>query len=485
MDQSLIDAEPQELWRHFDEIRKIPRCSGDEAAVAEHVRQVAARHGATSQTDGAGNVVVRVPARPGFEHAPVVILQNHLDMVGEKDGDVLHDFARDPIQLRREGEMLHACGTTLGSDNGVGIAAALAVLSSSDVVHGPLELLFTVDEETGLTGASNLDASMLQGRTLLNLDSEEHGALFIGCAGGAGTVAHLQADLHPVRAGLTPMRVTVRGACGGHSGMDIHLGRANALLLLRDALSRAASQGIELALASFSGGSKHNAIPREAEALVWTDEPERLSAVLARETEAAAARFAGIEQGIRIKAEAAEAPDQVWSPLVRDRFLSLLASLPHGVIRMSQEVPGLVETSNNVAVASFQQGVAKLVNSSRSSVNAELKRVQRGIVELLAAAGFQVEAEEGYPGWAPDLESPILRRTEKVFHDLFGTAPQRKAIHAGLECGLLGAKIPGLDMISFGPDIHSPHSPNEHVSIPSVGRFWRLVRGVLEDIARS
>ncbi|MBM4318789.1 MAG: aminoacyl-histidine dipeptidase [Deltaproteobacteria bacterium] len=487
MDENLIDAQPPSLWSHFDEIRKIPRCSGAESAVAAHVEQIAARHQATWQADAAGNVVIRVPASPGAEQAPCVILQAHLDMVGEKNADVAHDFAADPIGLRREGEMLFAQGTTLGADNGVGIAAALAVVTDPGVVHGPLELLFTVDEETGLTGARNLDATLLRGRALLNLDSEEHGALFIGCAGGAETAARLQVDQRPLPGtrGLTPLKIEVRGLAGGHSGIDIHLDRGNALVILRDALARVLALGIELQLASFTGGSKHNAIPREAEALVWTSAPMRLDEVLRRETEAVAARYQGREQGIRIQAQVVDVPVQVWSPLVRDRFLSLLAALPHGVIRMSQEVPGLVETSNNVAVAAFDRGMLTLTCSSRSSVNGELRRVQQGIVDLLAAAGFEVDADEGYPGWAPNLESPILRQVEQVFLAQFGKPAQRKAIHAGLECGLLGAKVPGLDMISFGPDIFSPHSPTEHVSVPSVASFWQLLCGVLAEIARA
>jgi len=491
MDETLKNAEPVSLWGHFDEIRKLPHPSEHEGPVADWVCRLAEQHGASWVRDSAtpvGNVVIRVPATPGHEGAPIVILQGHLDMVGEKDNAVEHDFLKDPIKLRKEGDLLYACNTTLGADNAIGLAAALACLTDPDVVHGPLELLFTVEEETGLTGARSLDASLLQGKILLNLDSEEHGALYIGCAGGADTVATLAVDPRPLAGdGWTPLKVVVGGLRGGHSGIDIPFGRANALLLLAAALQRALQLGIDLQLASFAGGSKHNAIPREAEALLFTREPERLAEVLRREAIAAFVRYVGSEivEAIRIEAQPAQVAPQVWNPLVRDRFLALLASLPHGVIRMSEAVPGLVETSNNVAVAVFGEGAVKLTLSSRSSVNEELRRVQQGIVLLLQAAGCEVHADEGYPGWQPDLQSPILHRLDRIYTELFGSAPARKAIHAGLECGLLGAKVPGMDMISFGPDIFSPHSPTEHVSIPSVALFWKLLKAVLADLAKN
>ena len=487
MDASLQGLKPPSLWKHFDELRKIPRASKSEEAAAAHVCKVAEEHGVPFEQDAAGNVVIKVPASPGAQNAPVVILQGHLDMVCEKDADLDFDFDKDPIGLRLDGDMLYAQGTTLGSDNGIGVAAGLALLDEPELKHGPVELLFTVDEETGLTGAQELDASLLEGRILINLDSEEHGLITIGCAGGADTQARLELDARPLGTSecRTPMKIRVRGLKGGHSGIDIHLGRANALLLLARALSRALALGIRVELASFSGGSKRNAIPREAEALVWTDDEKRLREVLARETAAASARFEGVEKGISFEAEDAQVEPLVWSALVRDRFLSMMAALPNAVIRMSTEVPGLVETSNNVGVAVFADGALELTCSTRSSVNEELKRVQRGIVAQLEAAGFDARPAEGYPGWKPDLMSPMLARIERVYTEVFGETPRRSAIHAGLECGLLGAKVAGMDMTSIGPDIHDPHSPTEHVNVASVADFWRLLVGVLGDLSRE
>ncbi len=484
MDDSLKGLQPESLWRHFDALRQVPRGSKAEEKAAEFVIQVAKDAGARWEQDAAGNVVIYVPASPGAEAAPTLILQGHLDMVCEKDKATEFDFTKDAIQLRREGDMLYARGTTLGADNGIGVAASLAVLTDPSVTHGPVELLFTIDEETGLTGAQRLDASLLSGRMMANLDSEEHGEICIGCAGGADTVATLDLGLQPLEpAGLTACRVGVRGLKGGHSGVDIHHGRANALILLRDALARALVLGIDVRLVSFSGGSKRNAIPREAEALLWTDDFARLQQVMERETSAMAGRYAVVEDGVRIELFPAEVPAEACSSELRDRLLATLAGLPNGVIAMSAAVPGLVETSNNVGVITCEGGVLELTCATRSSVNPELKRVQGLIVERLRAGGFEARPEEGYPGWAPNAASPILARLERVFTDVFGTPPSRGAIHAGLECGLLGGKIEGLDMVSFGPDIHDPHSPTEHVNVVSVEKFWRLLVGLLADLA--
>jgi len=487
MDDTLKGLQPEPLWGLFDELRRVPRASKVEERAAAWVKRVADEAGARWASDDAGNVVVYVPASDGAEGAPTLILQGHLDMVCEKDSDVEFNFDTDPIRLRREGKMLYAQGTTLGADNGIGVAAGLAVLRDPTVLHGPLELLFTIDEETGLTGAQRLDASLLSGRTLVNLDSEEHGEICIGCAGGADTRASLATEPRPLEDpdGYTCMQVAVRGLKGGHSGLDIALGRANAILLLADVLLQAVRRGIDVQPVSFVGGNKRNAIPREAQAVLWTDAPARLRELVARESAAAAARYAGAEEGLRIEIEGATAEPVAWSPLRRDALLMALSGVPNAVIRMSREVPGLVETSNNVGVASYADGTLELVCATRSSVNDELRRAQDSIVAMLRHAGFDVAPEEGYPGWAPNPASQILVRVEAVHTAIFGDPPRRAAIHAGLECGLLGAKLPGLDMVSIGPDIFDPHSPTEHVDVESVGAFWRLLSGLLADVARS
>ncbi len=487
MDENLMGLEPKVLWEHFDQIRQIPRPSKSEGKIADHVKSIAEQYGCEWKQDEVGNVVVKVPATPGAEGAPVVVLQGHLDMVCEKDPSVDIDFEEDPIQLRREGDMLYAQGTTLGADNGIGVAAALAVMTSKDLVHGPLELLFTVDEETGLTGAQALGTDMLEGRILLNLDSEEIDEITIGCAGGADTVAKLRVDPAALgRDGYSPVKIVVAGLKGGHSGVDIHLGRANAILLLGQVLARAINLALDVRLVEIDGGSKHNAIPRDAHAVVWVDDPGKLGEIAAAEKAAMAARFAGVETDIDIHTEPAEgASDTVWSQVALERLLRALGGLPNGVIRMSAAVPGLVETSNNVAILRYGDGTLDLTCSSRSSDNDELARVQGEILDTLATIGFEAESVGGYPGWTPNPDSPVLHRLEAVYREVFGKDAKRSAIHAGLECGLLGAKYPGMDMVSFGPDIHNPHSPTEHVNVVTVEKFWNLLVKVLEDIAKE
>ena len=487
MDDTLKGLQPEPLWGLFDELRRIPRASKVEERAAAWVRRVADEQGARWASDEAGNVVVYVPASEGAQDAPVVILQGHLDMVCEKDSDVEFDFDQDPILLRREGKMLYAQGTTLGADNGIGVAAGMALLRDPTVLHGPVELLFTIDEETGLTGAQRLDAALLSGKTLINLDSEEHGEICIGCAGGADTNATLAADLQPLSdpSGYACVEVAVRGLKGGHSGLDIALGRGNALLLLADVLRQAVRRGIDVQLVSFTGGNKRNAIPREAQAVVWTDAPDRLRALVASEAAAAVARHADAEDGLRVEVSAAQAEPVVWAQARRDALLSALSVVPNAVIRMSREVAGLVQTSNNVGVARYADGVLELVCATRSSVNEELREAQDLIVGHLRHAGFIVTPEEGYPGWAPNTTSAILKRVEDVYAGIFGEPARRAAIHAGLECGLLGAKLPGLDMVSIGPDIFDPHCPTEHCDVESVASFWRLLTGVLADVARG
>ncbi len=477
--------EPSVLWSHFDTILTIPRASKDEGRMRDHVIALAERAGCPHVVDGAGNVIVRKPAAPGHEAAPVTILQSHLDMVQEKNADVAHDFATDAIVPQRDGEHLTATGTTLGSDNGIGVATMLAVLDADDLVHGPLELLFTIDEETGLTGAAQLDAGLLAGRRLINLDSEEEGCLYVGCAGGGESRIALGVTAAAAGDGDRAVTLALTGLKGGHSGVDIHLQRGNAICLLARALW-AAHVAVPFRLARIEGGSAHNAIPREAFAtVVVSGDAERERVVAAVETEFAAIRdeFRPADPGMALAVGDGGVPDRTWAPETTATVLRLIASLPHGVQAMSYDIAGLVETSNNIATARAADGLLVITTSSRSSVDAELDALRRRIRATAELAGAAVETGSAYPGWKPDMASRLLEVVQRVHAQELGSEPEVRAIHAGLECGIIGKKIPGMDMISFGPVIEFPHSPDERVHIGSVGRFYRLLTATLAALA--
>lgn len=478
------ELEPVALWSHFDKILAIPRPSKQEAAMRDYVLAVAAAKGLAARTDGAGNVVVSVPASPGREDRPAVALQSHLDMVCEKDSGVVFDFERDALVPRREGDWLYATGTTLGSDNGIGVAAMLAVAESDDLVRPPLELVFTIDEETGLTGAQQLDASLLSARTLLNLDTEEEGALYVGCAGGAGTDLAVPLETMFGAEGRVALEVRLAGLKGGHSGVDIHLQRGNASSLLARVL-HALWPTYQFEMAAFEGGNLHNAIPREAKALVRVapEDRARFAADVERQAAAARAELAAVEEGPTVEIVATESPSEVWTDATTQRMLGLLVGLPHGVLRMSDAIPGLVETSTNLARVRTEGRLLRVHCSNRSSVASALVATQRRIAAFGEMVGAEVSQSEGYPGWQPNLESPVLAVAKRAIETVYGKAPAVKAIHAGLECGLIGEKVPGMDMISFGPQIEFPHSPGERVGITSVARFWQVLAATLEELA--
>jgi len=483
MNDELAQLEPRSVWGQFANIARIPRPSKHEHQVSAYVRAEATRLGLVVHADRVGNLVVDVPATPGREHAPVVILQGHLDMVGEKNKEVDHDFLKDPIRPRLGGEWVTATGTTLGADNGIGVAAALAVAADREVEHGPLQLLFTIDEETGLTGAKELDASLLRGKTLLNLDSEEDAVLFVGCAGGKDSHLSLAPRREVPPGGLSPFLLEVGGLRGGHSGLNIVENRGNALKLAARILDAARTQGIPFRLTSVLGGSKHNAIPREAEARLYADPATRsaLEGVVACMSEAFRGELEGIDEGLQTRVgPCSGAPGaRVLSTEDRDRLLDLLLALPHGVLAMSPAIPGLVETSNNLAVVREEGERILIVTSSRSSVMPTLDAVAGSVGAAGRLAGANVEIHDGYPGWKPNVGSPVLAVVREVYRRQWGQEPKVTAIHAGLECGLLGQKVPGLDMISFGPQIEGAHSPDERVHVPSVQRFWKALCAVL------
>ncbi|HEX9636997.1 MAG TPA: aminoacyl-histidine dipeptidase [Acidobacteriota bacterium] len=489
MPDTLAKLEPKPVWSQFSRILEIPRPSKHEERIAAHVLEVAKRHKVTADRDGAGNIVLRVPASAGHEKAPITVLQSHLDMVCEKNRGTEHDFMKDPIRPRIEGDYLYATGTTLGADNGIGVAAALALLDAPKLVHGPLELLFTLDEETGLTGAKNLSPKLLHGKRMINLDSEEDGYLYVGCAGGCDTRLTMRPAWSKAPAGSKGWRLTVSGLRGGHSGVQIHENRGNAIKVLARLLREAQRQGARFGLAAISGGGKHNAIPREASAdlSAAADHKKKLDQVLHTMRPKLKVEFEGIDDGLKLELAAlGGAPSKVLSADSRDRLLRLLEALPHGVLGMSQAVPGMVETSNNLAVVTQDEGKSGTLTvwtSSRSSVAPILESLTAQIRAAGELAEFEAQVGDHYPGWKPNPKSPILGVAKKVYKELFKKEPTVTAIHAGLECGLIGEIYPEMDMVSMGPQIEAPHSPDERVRISSVQNFWTYLGGVLAALA--
>jgi dipeptidase D len=478
------DFEPRALWGHFDAILTIPRGSKEEGQIREYVVQVAQRHGMEHIVDATGNVVVKKPGAVGHENAPTTILQAHLDMVNEKNSDVQFDFSTDAIKPVMDGDYLKADGTTLGSDNGIGVAAMLAILEATDLVHGPLEFLFTIDEETGLTGAAGLNPNLLSAKRLINLDSEEEGALTVGCAGGADTDLTLNLETAPTPEDTTAHTVRLIGLNGGHSGVDIHLQRGNAVQLLARLL-HSTSEGTPIFLSEIQGGNKHNAIPREAWATVLIPEgrSEAFLSRLEEQFEGVRAEFSVPEPGMELNVGDAPPPATVWTVDASRRALCFLVALPHGVVAMSNDIPGLVETSTNLAAVKSSGGSMRVLMSSRSSVASALNWIREKIEAVGALVGGEVDHHDGYPGWKPDLDSQLLEIVRGVHTRVLGFEAEVEAIHAGLECGLIGEMVPGMDMISVGPQIEFPHSPNERVKVDSVRRFYDLLTETLKELA--
>ncbi len=482
MTHALSGLEPQLLWDHFAALAAIPRGSKNEAAATAHVVAVAARLGLPAKVDSVGNVVITKPGTKGLETKPVLVLQGHLDMVCEKNSGTAHDFTKDPIRLIVDGEVVKADGTTLGADNGIGCAAALALLESKDVPHPPLECLFTIDEETGMTGANVLAPGFVTGRRMLNLDTEEEGAVYVGCAGGLDTVASTTVARVKPSAALSPYRVSVTGLRGGHSGCDIHEGRVNALKVLARAVSEAMEHGF--VPATFDGGSKRNAIAREGFASGWLDpvrEPEVKAALakLEADVRSEAGRF---EYPVNVGIERVDAaPDPIAEADVR-RIVGFVHAAPHGVLGWSPDIPNLVQTSTNLAIVETKDDVVSFATSQRSSVESAKKDAGRMMSAAMGLAGLEVKQGDGYPGWKPNVTSPLLGVAKEIHAELFGKEPEVKAIHAGLECGIIGERYPGMDTISFGPTIRNAHSPDECVSIPSVRNFWTYLTRLVPSI---
>lgn len=486
MKEAIEGLEPALMWNHFYQISQIPRCSKHEDQVREYVIEVAKRNGLEYKLDAVKNVVVKKPATPGLENKPIAVLQGHLDMVCEKNKDTQHDFSRDPIRLVREDGWIKADGTTLGADNGIGVAAALAVLESKNIKHGPIECLFTMDEETGLTGATEIGNDMLEGRILINMDSEEDGAFYIGCAGGKDTEMELPKETEAAPAGYSAVRVRVGGLQGGHSGLDINEGRGNAIKLLTRFLWQHAGE-LNLRIANMDGGTMHNAIPRECDAVVYlpSGNLNGLKEAAGHFDEYYKNELHLTDPGVSVSVseDGFDRPEQVLTMDLQSRLLNLIYAMPHGVLAMSHAVPGLVETSTNMAVVHTKDDKITFVTSQRSSVQTALDDVANMVYAVGLLANAKIDQGGGYPAWQPNPESPTLKMAADVYKSLFGKEPEVKAIHAGLECGIIGDKFPGMDMISFGPTIQGAHSPDERIEITTVVNFWKLLVALLEKIA--
>jgi dipeptidase D len=477
---------PELVWKRFYEITRVPRPSKKEEKIREHLRSFLKQQNISFNEDKAGNIVAKVPATAGYENSPTVVLQGHVDMVCEKNKDTKHDFDNDPIEIKREDGWITAEGTTLGSDNGIGVAAALAVINDKDVIHGPIEILMTVDEETGMTGANYLESDLITGKILLNMDSEEDGAFYVGCSGGVDTIASFGLKTEKTPPGYSPYEIMVTGLKGGHSGLDIIQGRANAIKLLGRTLDFISD--IDYSISSLSGGSLRNAIPREAEAVVMIKnghEPKAEKNISEFEKKLSN-EYKISDSGLKVIFKKSEnSPDKVFTSEFKKNIIDLLLALPHGVISMSQDIPDLVETSTNLAVISTEENKLDISTSQRSSIDSAKDYIAASVKAALELGGGKVTKGDGYPGWKPDMDSAILKTSKDVFKNLFNKEPEIKAIHAGLECGLLGAKIQGLDMISFGPTIEGAHSPDERINIETVQKFYDLLKGILKRIAEK
>ncbi len=486
MSYDVSKLEPRLVWKYFDLIRQIPRCSGHEDALAQAILSWAKAVGVTGERDAAGNVVVRISATAGFESAPGMVLQGHMDMVCEKHVDKVFDFRQDPIVLVRDGEWMTADATTLGADNGIGLATALAFMEVDDVNHGPIEVLATVEEETGLFGALALDSSRINGRMLFNFDSEEDGIFYVGCAGGRDTLINLPIDRQRPN-GKKAYELTVNGLRGGHSGLDIVLNRGNGVVLLARVLRWLRDETPSLEIGEISGGDKHNAIPREARAIVVSEGPLETiwGTILKKANQVFEIEFGEFEPELAVRLQEADLPESTFSPTSTDRIIDLLLSIPNGVMAMMRDIPDVVETSNNLARVTTEATAVKLLCSSRSSINSETAEVAEKIEAICRLASAKYKELSSYPGWKPNMASSMLANAKRVWKAVHGSEPEVRVVHAGLECGIIGEKFDGMDMISIGPTIQNPHSPSERVHIPSVERFFEFAKAFIASVAEG
>ena len=480
------NLEPKQVWNYFHEICQIPHPSKKERKIVAYMEEFGKKNNLETIVDEIGNVIIKKPATKGMEDRQGVILQAHLDMVPQKNSDKKHDFENDPIEPVIDGEWVKANGTTLGSDNGIGIAAAMAILSSNSIEHGPLEALFTVDEETGMTGVFGLKNGLLKGDILINLDSEDEGELCVGCAGGVDVTITKKYTEEKTPNGMVAYKIHLKGLKGGHSGVDIALGRANSNKLMFRFLMQA-EYDFGVRIAEYSGGDLRNAIPRESHVvLVVSDEkaPD-FEKFVDKYEKTYKSEFSDTEPTLSFKMEKTDLPAKVMEKNDQRNIIRAVFVCPNGVQRMSQAMEGLVETSNNLAIVKCVNGKFEAHNLTRSSVDSAKEATAWKIAAVFHLIDADVNIKGGYPGWKPNMQSTALSTLSKVYEEMFGNKPLVKAIHAGLECGILGGTYTNLDMISFGPTIKYPHSPDEKVNVPSVKKFWDFLTESLKHIPRK
>jgi len=480
----LTGLQPKEVWKYFSEILTIPRISKKEEKIIAYLKEFAAQYKLETKSDAVGNLLIIKEATIGMEKVKGVVLQSHVDMVGEKHSNIDHDFDLDPISAYIDDGWVKANGTTLGGDDGIGIAVSMAILTSDSLSHGPLECLFTVDEESGMTGAFGLQPGFLSGSILLNLDSEDEGEIFIGCAGGIDTVAQLKYQPKRVKKQRMAFRVSVSGLKGGHSGDEIQKGFGNSIKILTRFLWNA-DKRFTIRLTKISGGKARNAIPREAEAVITIsrDKAELLDVYFNSFLEVVQKEIEKVEPDLTMKLEEVTTPEVGLSRKMQRKLFNLLYAVPHGVISWSQDIEGLVETSTNLAsIRVLEKDVIEIVTSQRSSVESAKSDIADRMASQFILAGASIRQSEGYPGWKPNMESEILDISQNIYKELFKNDPEVKAIHAGLECGLFLEKYPDLDMISFGPTIKGAHTPDERMDIETVQKFWDFLITILERI---
>ncbi len=480
----LSDLQPKEVWSYFEEICQVPRPSKKEEKIIKFLVDFGNKNGLETKVDKAGNVLIKKPATPGKENTPIVVLQSHMDMVCEKNNDTEHDFNNDPIVPWIDGEWVKAKGTTLGADDGIGMAAQMAILTSKEIKHGPIECLFTADEETGLSGAFALQPGFLEGKILLNLDSEDEGEMFIGCAGGIDTIATIAYKKEETPNNQFAVRIDVKGLLGGHSGDEINKGRGNSNKILNRFLWEI-NQKWGVRIAHFDGGNLRNAIPREAYAVVTVDKKYKEDIRVAFNIFTAEMErvWETTEPKLSFALETTEIPEFVLDKKTSDNLLNTIYACPHGVFSMSYKMPGMVETSTNLASVKFtEDNEIVITTSQRSDIDSEKINLANMVESVFSLGGAKVRHSDGYPGWTPNPNSKILSIAVESYKKLFGKTPIIRSIHAGLECGLFLEKYPQMDMVSFGPTLRDVHSPDERINIQTVELFWRHMVDILEKI---
>ncbi|MDG1842610.1 MAG: aminoacyl-histidine dipeptidase [Crocinitomicaceae bacterium] len=483
---SISDLNPVSLWSNFENLNKVPRPSKKEERIIQFMVDFGNQLGLETNIDNIKNVIIKKPASPGMEDRKTIILQSHIDMVHQKNADTIFDFEKEGIKMYIDEDWVKAKGTTLGADNGIGVAAIMGVLASTDIDHPPIEALFTIDEETGMTGAKHMEGNMFNGEILLNLDTEDDDELSIGCAGGIDTNTKYTYSEISIDDSFVLKKVSIRGLLGGHSGMDIHKGRGNANKWMSRMLF-SLSNSLSFQLVSFHGGSLRNAIPREADAVIAISlsNEKNLEQAIVNISDTLHEEYASIEPNFKISISKTEKLNKAVNPIDQNKIIKTLCSLHNGVFRMSPEFDGLVETSSSLAKIELSNGIFSTQSLQRSSVESTKDEIAMTIRCAFENMGCEVVQEGDYPGWRPDSESEILKIMEDLYTELFNEKPNVKACHAGLECGILGKHLPGVDMISFGPNIRAAHSPDEKVQISSVQKFWKFYLETLKRIPKK